>query len=403
MPRLQAMYEDYGIHGFMPISINLQEDLETVKTWARLYDYLHLLDAGSVWAVYNQTSTIPTNYVIDTSGVIRYVATGFNEAAVRAAIQPWLPDPIEHEVGVTLVLAPAGNVDSAQSVVPACSLYNSGPVTETYPVRVRIGTRFDTTATVTGHAPGTARYLEFPAWTALERGQLTVACSTELAGDDITGNDEKTGLVSVRVYDLAVTAILAPTDSVDSAATVVPMAEVRNLGTVADMGRVRFTIGDFYLDSVNVPLQPGVCDTAVLPSWTAAQLGTFSMRCSVSGRWEMVPGNNVATGSVVVVPAGIAEPGRPAALAFFELHPNPAGARSEVSYSLARPGFVDLRVYSASGSLVRTLAAGLEAAGEHSVAWDGYDEAGQSTGRGIYYCRLAAGGFEAVRKLVRTE
>ncbi len=397
------MYDDYGSHGFSPIAINLYEDLETVRGYARQYDYLYLRDNGAVWSIYNQSNSIPTNYVIDSSGVIRYIATGFNEAAMRNVIQQWLPDPIEHDVGVTSLLAPSGNLDSAQSVVPACSLYNNGAYTETYPVRMRIGTAYDTTVTVTDHTPGTARYVEFPSWTALERGQLAVTCTTELVGDDIWSNDWQVGLVTVRVYDLAVTAILAPVDSVDSAAVVRPMAEVRNLGTVADMARVRFEIGDGYLDSVNVPLQPGVCDTAVLGDWLPEQLGEFAVRCSASGRWEMVPDNNLLTGSIRVVPTGIAEPGHVTLPGALELHPNPAGAVTEVRYSLAQPGFVDLRVYSTAGGLVRTLHSGLQASGDHTLIWDGRSDSGRPTGRGVYYCRLSASGFESVRKLVRTE
>jgi thiol-disulfide isomerase/thioredoxin len=308
LPRLQVMYEDYGEHGFTPLTINLSESMETVKLYARLATHPYLRDGGSVWNIYKQNNYIPLNYIVDTSGVIRFWQEGFNEEQIDALIRQYLPDPIEHDVGVTGVMAPRGSVDSGHVAVPACSLFNYGEYTETYPVRMRIGTRYDTVAMITDHAPGTARYVEFPQWTALERGLLRVACTTELAGDDIRSNNGYEASVTVHVYDLAVTMILAPADSVDSASTVVPAVVVENFGTVADMVRVRFYIGDGYADSVNVPLHPGRCDTAYLGDWTPHELGSFAVLCSVYGRWEMVPANNRIDGTVYVGRAiGIAE------------------------------------------------------------------------------------------------
>lgn len=405
MPRLQVLDDDYSEHGFISIAINVGDDMETVKAWARQYTNLYLRDDGSVWPVYTLSNSIPLNYVIDSSGVIRYIAEGFDEAQVRTVIQQWLPDPILHDVGARQITAPSGNFDSTQTAVPACSVYNYGTAAETYAVRMRIGTLYDTTAMVTAHAPGTTRYVEFPQWTALERGTLVVKCSTELSGDDIRSNDPVVGQAIVRVYDMAVTAILAPGDSADSGAAVVPAAEVRNLGSVADMMKVRFFIGDGYADSVNVALQPGRIDTAYLPQWIPLERGTFAVRCSVSGRWEMVPGNNQLVDSVIVV-AGSAVEEAPIGGAGFRVQepsPNPTSGRATLSYTLPRRLPVALRVYTAGGELVRVLGTGFELAGGHSVTWDGRDDAGETVSPGIYYWRLDAGEFRAARKLVRTE
>ncbi|MBM3315934.1 hypothetical protein FJY71_08910, partial [candidate division WOR-3 bacterium] len=307
MPRLNSFQVDYGPHGFASITINLGDDWDVIKSHARLYANLFLRDNGSVWPVYRQNGYIPCNYIIDTSGIVRYVAEGFSEPVMRQVVEQYLPDPIEHDVGVKRVMAPAGTVDSGAVVTPACTLHNYRGYTETYPVRMRIGAGYDTVVTVTGHAPNTDRYVTFPEWTATERGQLAVSCSTELAGDDIAGNNRYSTQVTVNVYDLAVTLIIAPGDTVDSGAVVVPMAEVRNLGNVADMAKVRLSIGGLYVDSVNVPLQAGRCDTAVFDAWTASALGALAVRCSVSGRWEMVPQNNLLTGTVWVRSLGITE------------------------------------------------------------------------------------------------
>jgi hypothetical protein len=105
--------------------------------------------------------------------------------------------PPRHDVGCTRIIAPAGSVDSGQSVTPACSLYNYGNQAETYAVRMKVGA-YDQVATVTGHAPGTAVHVTFPNWTASPVGTLAVSCSTELGGDRVAANNKATGTVTVQ-------------------------------------------------------------------------------------------------------------------------------------------------------------------------------------------------------------
>jgi hypothetical protein len=403
---MQVLNDDYNSHGFVTIAINLSEDMDsTVRRYARRFTYLFLRDPGSVWAVYKHNNAIPLNYIIDTAGVIRYWNEGFDETTLRRIIQQWLPDPITHDVGVKRIIAPSGALDSGTVVTPACSVFNAGANAETYPVRIRIGAEYDTVAMVTNHLPNTTRYVTLPDWTALGRGLEAITCTTELAGDGIPSNNVATSTVTVMVYDLSVTQILAPPDSVDSATVLVPSAEVRNPGTVAQMARVKFYIGNTYLDSVNLPMQPGKTDTANLRSWTALLLGTFPVRCSVSCTKDQNPDNNLLSGNVRVVHRlGIEElPANAAVFALFEPVPNPARELAGISYSLARPAAVDLRLYSAEGQLVRTLRSGIEPAGLHSIAWDGRDELGNMTGRGVYYCRLVTGDYSATRKLTRIQ
>jgi hypothetical protein len=401
------MYDDYREHGFVALSINLGEDMETVvKPYARQNTNPFLRDNNSVWPVYTQNNAIPLNYVIDTAGVIRFLQEGFNEATIKATIQQYLPDPIEHDVGVTRLVGPSGSYDSGAVFTPACSLRNYGTNAETYPVRMRVGEDYDTTVTVTNHQPNALVYVEFPQWTALVRGSNAVTCTTELGGDDIGSNNALTTTATVHVYDVAVTAILAPADSVDSGATVVPMAEVRNLGTIADMAKVHFYIGGLYHDSVDVPLQPGRTDTAVLRAWSPEQLGAFPVRCTTATlRAEMVPANNLMTGEVRVVRAsGVEEPaGTRLGFALYESYPNPVSGRVDLRYSLPRPAQVAIRIYSAGGELVCTLVDDTRSPGLHRVAWNGRDDTGRRAGHGVYYCRMTAPGFDTGRKLTLVE
>ena len=47
-----------------------------------------------------------------------------------------------------------------------------------------------------------------------------------------------------------------------------------------------------------------------------------------------------------------------------------------------------VRVYTADGSYVRTLANGVLPSGATTLRWDGTDFAGQAVGSGVYYVRL---------------
>jgi hypothetical protein len=103
------------------------------------------------------------------------------------------------DVSCTRILAPADSVDSGTVVTPACSAYNRGNTTPaSYTVRLKIGTAYNNTATVTAHAPGTAVYVSFPNWTASPSGTFATSCSTELTGDMVPANDKNTGSVKVK-------------------------------------------------------------------------------------------------------------------------------------------------------------------------------------------------------------
>ena len=81
--------------------------------------------------------------------------------------------------------------------------------------------------------------------------------------------------------------------------------------------------------------------------------------------------------------------------------PNPCAALgTRIAFSLREPGEVSLRVFDASGRLVRVLAEGLHAAGPHEAAWDGRDARGRTAASGVYYYRLEAPAFSQTRRMV---
>jgi len=60
--------------------------------YVRQHNWVFLID-GTGWPTYNayrQNGYIPLNYVIDRHGTVRYWGEGFDEQAVRNAIEAWL-------------------------------------------------------------------------------------------------------------------------------------------------------------------------------------------------------------------------------------------------------------------------------------------------------------------------
>jgi flagellar hook assembly protein FlgD len=59
-----------------------------------------------------------------------------------------------------------------------------------------------------------------------------------------------------------------------------------------------------------------------------------------------------------------------------------------------------LEVYDAVGQRVRSLVSQRLPAGLHTFLWDGRNADGQALGSGVYFARLRASEFSAVRKMV---
>jgi hypothetical protein len=97
------------------------------------------------------------------------------------------------------------------------------------------------------------------------------------------------------------------------------------------------------------------------------------------------PGNPASTPLNVGVP-----PGRPAApTGLGAIGPNPFATGTQVAFTLAARGRVDLTVYDLFGREVRSLARGQWfPAGRQSLGWDGRDGGGRAVAAGVYFVRM---------------
>jgi hypothetical protein len=204
-------------------------------------------------------------------------------------------------VGVTAIVAPTGTVDSGATVTPRARVKNYGTGTASFPVSFRIGSFYNNSQNVSNLAPGDSALVSFTNWTALQRGTHVTRCSTALAADQNHANDTLSGSVTVRVTNVGVTAIIAPTGTIDSGATVTPQARVKNHGTSAASFPVTFRVGSFYANTQNVSnLAPGDSVLVSFTNWTALQRGTHVIRCTTALTGDQNHDNDALSGSVTV-------------------------------------------------------------------------------------------------------
>lgn len=116
-----------------------------------------------------------------------------------------------------------------------------------------------------------------------------------------------------------------------------------------------------------------------------------------------VHGNESA--ATLLSPSGTlaVEGGAPAALMLAPATPNPSRGATTCRFALPVAGAVRLEVFDPAGRLVRVLADGEHAAGEHAVRWDGTGEGGTRVPSGLYLARLSFAGRTLTGKIARVE
>jgi hypothetical protein len=67
---------------------------------------------------------------------------------------------------------------------------------------------------------------------------------------------------------------------------------------------------------------------------------------------------------------------------------------------VARGSDVKIRVYSATGQLVRVLVDARREPGQYSTSWDCRDSRGRQVSSGVYFCKMEAGSYKAIRKML---
>jgi hypothetical protein len=190
-------------------------------------------------------------------------------------------------------------------------------------------------------------------------------------------------------------------------------AATAELGDVAVGERDSMRVGIRARGNISVVIQSLTCTA---PFGISATLPATLDPTQVLFAWVRFaptePGE--ATGSVVIVHSSGSSPdtlmlhgtatgagvsGTPSAVpTAFRLEqnfPNPFNPTTQIAFDVPRASEVRLTVYDVQGRLVRDLAAGVLAAGHHTLAFDG-----AALPSGVYLYRLTAPGFSATAKMM---
>lgn len=81
--------------------------------------------------------------------------------------------------------------------------------------------------------------------------------------------------------------------------------------------------------------------------------------------------------------------------------PNPMSSSATLKFYLSEYNQASLSVYSAAGSLVKTLSLSGLSPGSHALEWDGRDHSGKEAAPGLYICRFSEGSRQGYCKLLK--
>ena len=138
------------------------------------------------------------------------------------------------------------------------------------------------------------------------------------------------------------------------------------------------------------------CDTTMFDAgWTWS-----------SGYWYKVSAVDVhgnESGYALLGPDGVTGddvPAVPHATYLDQNHPNPFNPVTIITFGLAEPAHVSLRIYDVAGRLVRVLVDEHRIEDRYEVTWDGRDGTGSQVASGVYFYNLHAGTFNETVKMV---
>lgn len=119
-------------------------------------------------------------------------------------------------------------------------------------------------------------------------------------------------------------------------------------------------------------------------TWSAVMSGT-----NCSGDWEATFTDVEEFGNQITVGFEIAQN-----------YPNPFNSATTISYDISKITDIELTIFNILGQKIRTLVDCKQPAGSYQIQWDGQDNEGRNAASGIYFCRLKAGEFAQIRKMI---
>jgi len=83
----------------------------------------------------------------------------------------------------------------------------------------------------------------------------------------------------------------------------------------------------------------------------------------------------------------------------YQNYPNPFNPNTQIKFSTAKHGDVEISIYDIKGSLIRKIFKGELEAGNHTVEWDGTNSIGYKVSSGVYFCKMKTSDYQFVKKM----
>ncbi len=113
----------------------------------------------------------------------------------------------------------------------------------------------------------------------------------------------------------------------------------------------------------------------------------------IDTRFTLVIGSETFVGDTPLPPL-------PTSTALHQNYPNPFNPTTLIKYDIASAGKVSVRVFDASGALVRDLYSGHRMPGRYVISWHGDNQAGHHVASGVYFYRLESPTTTKTKKMV---
>lgn len=170
------------------------------------------------------------------------------------------------------------------------------------------------------------------------------------------------------------------------------------LGTFSCM---RFKIKRYVKLSTILLTQPVVLsqDTVIQYEWYAKKVGLVlqisshggekSEQFTEAGLVVRLVSSNAWT-AVDCSPECLPLTQKPSGFCLYANYPNPFNPNTNITYDIAKPSWVELKIYSVLGQELMVLVSEKQAQGTYTVSWNGRDRKGHLVPSGIYFCQLKA-------------
>jgi|GEM_PF-4772824 len=135
----------------------------------------------------------------------------------------------------------------------------------------------------------------------------------------------------------------------------------------------------------------------MLPCITVSQLTASTTALSTGALQDGNPSERAVAVSLEAHPVASMAVVASQKFALFQNYPNPFNPSTSIQYSLKNAAHVSLKVYNLIGNEVATLVSSYQEAGSYTVSF-GTNERALSSG--VYFYRLTAGSFVALKRLI---